>query len=451
MKVKIKNLGPIKSADFELSDFNVITGQNNTGKTYLSYAVYGFLKTWIVHVKKLKIDKIISDILANGRIDINLKEYEQEVINNFKPISKIYSQNINRVFSANKEEFSNTEFIVSLPATRVKYEKGFAIEFKGKNITKSILKAEKKQKKSILNIEILAESKAEYPPKFVLAKILNELINMAVLQDFFPTPFIITSERTGIHIFQKELDINKNVLFEKLIKASKEKFEFNPFEFIEDVFNRYSMPIQDSIERVRDKDKILKNTSFIYDEYGELIRDFEKSISGLGFKKYKNDYMVTYKEGRKKIMLPLYLASSSARALLDLFIYIKYSANKNDLLIIDEPELNLHPELQIKMTRLLAALSNIGIKILITTHSDYIVKEINNLLMLRLDFNNKVEFIEKYRYNQYEHLKDINFYIAEKNTLTKIATDKFGLKRTTFDKTIDLINSISEELYDKLD
>ena len=94
MKVKIKNLGPIKSADFELSDFNVITGQNNTGKTYLSYAVYGFLKTWIVHVKKLKIDKIISDILANGRIDINLKEYEQEVINNFKPISKIYSQNI---------------------------------------------------------------------------------------------------------------------------------------------------------------------------------------------------------------------------------------------------------------------------------------------------------------------------------------------------------------------
>ncbi|PAU40817.1 hypothetical protein CKF46_30555 [Klebsiella pneumoniae] len=55
--------------------------------------------------------------------------------------------------------------------------------------------------------------------------------------------------------------------------------------------------------------------------------------------------------------------------------------SNNSYLIIDEPELNLHPHNQIKMAELLVRLSNCGVKIIITTHSDYIVKEINNRIM----------------------------------------------------------------------
>ena len=46
MKFRFKNLGPIKEADLELGDLTVIAGRNNTGKTYLAYALYGFLKRW---------------------------------------------------------------------------------------------------------------------------------------------------------------------------------------------------------------------------------------------------------------------------------------------------------------------------------------------------------------------------------------------------------------------
>ena len=41
-----KNIGPIKDAALELGDLTIIAGRNNTGKTYLAYTLYGFLKTW---------------------------------------------------------------------------------------------------------------------------------------------------------------------------------------------------------------------------------------------------------------------------------------------------------------------------------------------------------------------------------------------------------------------
>ena len=46
MKIKVKNLGVLKQAEFELGDFTIICGENNTGKTYATYALFGFLSTW---------------------------------------------------------------------------------------------------------------------------------------------------------------------------------------------------------------------------------------------------------------------------------------------------------------------------------------------------------------------------------------------------------------------
>ena len=41
-----RNIGPIKKAEMELGDLTIIAGRNNTGKTYVAYTLYGFLKTW---------------------------------------------------------------------------------------------------------------------------------------------------------------------------------------------------------------------------------------------------------------------------------------------------------------------------------------------------------------------------------------------------------------------
>ena len=87
------------------------------------------------------------------------------------------------------------------------------------------------------------------------------------------------------------------------------------------------------------------------------------------------------KQGRLK--LEMNQASSSVRAMVDLYFYVQFQAHKkNKFLMIDEPEMNLHPKNQRAMARFLASLVNQGIKVMVSTHSDYLVRELNHLTAL---------------------------------------------------------------------
>jgi predicted ATPase len=77
-----------------------------------------------------------------------------------------------------------------------------------------------------------------------------------------------------------------------------------------------------------------------------------------------------------KSLLSISLTISLARS------WKKDIAQKGNLLIVDEPGLNLHPENQRKLDRLFTTLLNRSIKIFITTHSNYIIKELNTLILL---------------------------------------------------------------------
>ena len=146
--------------------------------------------------------------------------------------------------------------------------------------------------------------------------------------------------------------------------------------------------------------------------------------------------------------IPLHLASSSVRELSYLYFFLRYVARKNQLLIIDEPESHLDTFNQIQFARLLARAVHAGLKVLITTHSDYIVKEINNLLMLSAPFEEKDEVLKELGYSKHDFLKpdSVRAYVAEKNTLTRCTIEKHGIDMPVFDTTIDAINRVSSEL-----
>jgi len=46
MKISIKNLGAIKQVEFTLGELTIICGDNNTGETYATYTLFGFLSFW---------------------------------------------------------------------------------------------------------------------------------------------------------------------------------------------------------------------------------------------------------------------------------------------------------------------------------------------------------------------------------------------------------------------
>ena len=80
--------------------------------------------------------------------------------------------------------------------------------------------------------------------------------------------------------------------------------------------------------------------------------------------------------------LPLMNASSMVSELAPVALYLRHVVQPGDLLIIEEPEAHLHPQMQVEFTRLLASAVQAGVRILITTHSEWVLEELANLVRL---------------------------------------------------------------------
>ena len=85
-------------------------------------------------------------------------------------------------------------------------------------------------------------------------------------------------------------------------------------------------------------------------------------------------------EPRKKFLINN--SSSMVSELAPVVLFLKYLVFQDDLLIFEEPESHLHPAAQRRLARGIARLVNAGVRVLITTHSDTFVSQINNLIGL---------------------------------------------------------------------
>jgi len=157
-------------------------------------------------------------------------------------------------------------------------------------------------------------------------------------------------------------------------------------------------------------------------------------------------------------------SSSAVRSLLDIGFYLKHSAQPGDLLMVDEPELNLHPEKQRRLARLFVRLLKANIKVFITSHSDYIIKEFNTLIMIHNGGPDIEAILKQYKYNPEESLdpEKIRVYIAGDRSIRKKDRERKshcmtltpanvnpdnGIEAPSFDDQINEMNQIQEALY----
>ena len=78
--------------------------------------------------------------------------------------------------------------------------------------------------------------------------------------------------------------------------------------------------------------------------------------------------------------LPLMNASSMVSELAPVVLYLRYRVGPGNVLIVEEPELSLHPAMQVELIRQLAALVQSGIRVIITTHSEWVLEELANIV-----------------------------------------------------------------------
>ncbi len=457
MKIHLKNLGPLKDAEFELGDFTIICGDNNNGKTYATYGLYGFLTYWR-EAFRLKIEPAkMNDLFKVGTTLISINEYTQKADEIISRGCTAYKEQLPVVFSSPKKRFEESSFQVSIDSKNdINPIEPFELTL---GAAKSQLFTIKKEANDPnVSITLLVPAQNLKIPQEAVIRTIEDALKDILFGHLFPKPFIASAERTGAAIFRKELNFSKSRMLKELHKSD----EINPYDLVFNISNDYALPVEANVKFARSLESIFKKTSFITEQHKDLLDGFSNIIGG-DYKVSKNDEL-HYIPKKGKVRLTLDESSSAVRSLLDIGFYLRHQAKPGDILMIDEPELNLHPLNQRKVARLLAKLVNIGIKVFVTTHSDYIVKEINTLLLLNRNQPHLQAIREKEKYSENELLKpeQIKLYMAKEGhrllngnqKKTKCQTlipaiidlEEGGIEVSTFDETINEMNRIQDEI-----
>ncbi|MEI6427483.1 MAG: AAA family ATPase [Pseudanabaena sp. ELA607] len=456
MRIKVKNLGALKQAEFTLGDLTIVCGCNNTGKTYATYALFGFLYTWR-QVFHITIDpNRISQLIAEGVMHLDINEYIEDAEKIINRGNQAYTKQLSKIFAAPSERFKETEFQAIPNIQDINLTGKFERRMRSTNT--EIFSITKNEESAILVVTLLANKENNRIPPNILEDVIEDAIKDVVFAQLFPRAFIASTERTGATIFRKELNFARNRLLEELGQVDK---DIDHMELLFKDYEDYALPIKANVDFIRQLETIVKKSSFIAESHPDILKDFASIIGG-SYNVTRNNELY-YVPQDKRIKLPMDESSSAVRSLLDIGFYLRHEAQQGDLLMIDEPELNLHPENQRRVVRLFARLVNIGIKVFITTHSDYIIKELNTLIMLNRNKPHlkRIADAEGYRSEELISASNIKVYIAQEslvmldgktkrtNIQTLVPADihsEMGIKAESFDQTIETMNRIQDEI-----
>ena len=468
MKIKVEKIAKIDEANVEVKDLTVFVGKNSTNKSYMAHTIYILNKI----LSKFDNDsyrfnnyssKIFNEYLKDSFIkkDIQLLEtldtfssvkqqqiqtgkddYEfediREVIFDFNSIDLnkiilnienfIFKQIVylvNQSFNVNRTILKNIIFYNYKNSTSELFKDNKIIITNNDKTTDHIVVLNKIFRKNITDFfkQKIAEKEFYFPASrtgFVLA--FDEIVS-GVLRDRFggqPTATKLTEPTIDFISGFSDIKSGKfdddilHWLINRNFQHSKQNMK-KLFEFIEN--------------------RIVK---------GKIIED-----------KKSQNYTHFYLQTNNKEKLDLHLSSSATVELLPLVIFLKHFSKIDDrLLVIEEPEAHLHPKAQIEMARLLVMLVNAGAKVLITTHSDYILNELSNCIKLnQAEDKFKKEYLQKYKLDKDTIIsanrvsaylfKDIN---NKKTEVQELTIDEYGIANDNFDDILDELLERTDEI-----
>lgn len=213
----------------------------------------------------------------------------------------------------------------------------------------------------------------------IIKSFLVSVVFRALNRSLYPHVNILPIERTALITFPFA-DIPKA---EEVIQNETQRVTHRwPYPIGE--FLRMMMFIFEisSSSRLSQRIKRAKKNGYIQ-RYIEIASKLENSL----FEGTVDFSTPTLQPGRILLFQPkdapaleISIASSMVKELSPLVLYLRHVADNSDLLVIDEPEMNLHPIAQVRFVEFIAMLVNAGLHVLVTTHSPYMVDHLANLM-----------------------------------------------------------------------
>ncbi len=395
MRLKLKNIAIIEEAEIELDSISVIAGYNGTGKSSISKALYAVLSTnndlqkKIENERKKSLEHLLSQSFLKSPITL-----EQINNNDFKMI--IICQDLSREISS---------FVIQYGRDYEKIKKiinEWLDRYTNLAICEEFFLIAKNEIERVYN-----KKDVEYCT-FLFKKSIDNIFNHQV-QNLY-------SEQNGEIVFEysndcicirEKCEINKLDCDIEYGLCDNRTFYLEPRHFLDylnqcedEEESRFSSSIEENvISNYEYVCKMLKSDIKMQhlEEY-EQIEDASKIVDKI-FEDVVNGKLVyekgtfLYKEKGQSQPIHISNIASGLKNILVIQRLIKNgSLRKGDILIIDEPEVNLHPKWQVMFAEVLVLLSKeMNIKILINSHSPYFIRAIE-CKMAKYEVLNKGKF-----------------------------------------------------------
>ncbi len=465
MKIEFKNLGPLHECKVELGDLTIVTGHNNTGKTYVTYGVFGLLALWRHWLRLPQFQSVAQELITKSQVAFDMQTLAGSAFKgHLTRLAHIYQENLARVLAAEPERFTKTKVHLDLDACP--QIEPLVIDIKQtlpSGDTVAIVKAAGEMVAKITRQGSVGEGGgAGMPPIIFLERWLTETFTDLVFAPCFPRTYIASTERTGAAIFQRELYLGRNRLLEMLadLKAGE---SLDPFAMMQRMVSSYAYPVQSNVEflSLPNLEALQRQQGQLATQRPDLLVALEEIVGGT----YRTTKEGAYFSPNKQRGLKLRLgeSSSAARSLLDVSYLIRHVLRPGDCFMIDEPELNLHPRNQRLIARLIGRLVNAGVRVFLTTHSDYVIRELNTLILLAGRKASQPQLLEELKYDPLELIPaaGVRFYRTGEDLREvdggkrkrrvpvleeRKVSETTGIEVSSFDEEIDGLNRVQDIL-----
>ena len=484
MKIKIKNIGKIEYAEVILDGITIVAGENNTGKSTIGKTLFSLLKgtdeweeSYYLECSDKLYEKVkkeseqleefcLKNTSASRRRTNRSNELIRKLCSNKEFIAKIED------FQYFKDEDKNNmlseeyqEVYLQVQNTMKEYYKEYMSLYQKNGIGEIINENRDffdEWEKSVINT---LKNEVELDEVVLQAKKLKENFNSCFKNQYRSVSNDIEQCEVSFLDDDREciFTISKNE--EKLTQPIRNRrgvyFIESPKLFDEIGYNNEEYDLKKSLRRLMVPNSFLvsireikayksfnlfkllnlyKRNTLVYEE--EISKETNSILNMLmeemnGQAEYYVKEGIKFKDKNISIPIAAQNVSTGLKAMAFLEYAIRIGAiQRNDILIFDEPEINLHPEWQVVYARALVVLQKIyGLTLLITSHSPYFIRAIEC-------FSDKYEIMDK-----------LNVYLMEKSDerngkIWNVMESEYGMSEL-YERLTAPFDSLEEEINQK--